>query len=52
MLCLSRRLNETIIIGKDIRVTVARVRGGKVTLRIDAPKDTKILRGELEGRRE
>ena len=50
MLCLSRRLNETIVIGHHIRVTVARVRGKKVVLRIDAPRDVNIRRGELEER--
>ena len=48
MLVLSRRRNETINIGSDIKITVKRVRGGEVRLGIEAPKDVRIVRGELD----
>lgn len=47
MLVLTRRTNETIDIGDDVRITVCRVDGGQVRLGIDAPPTTRILRGEL-----
>lgn len=50
MLVLTRRTNETIKIGDDVRVTVCRVQGGNVRLGIDAPPDKPILRGELTNR--
>ena len=47
MLVLSRKVNETIVIGDDIQVFIADVRGDKVRLAIRAPKEVKILRSEL-----
>jgi carbon storage regulator len=47
MLVLSRRVNETIIIGDDIRVTLLGVEGDKIKLGIEAPKTVKVLREEI-----
>ena len=47
MLVLSRKVNETIVIGDDIQVFIAEIRGDKVRLAIRAPKEVKILRSEL-----
>ena len=47
MLVLSRKVNETIVIGDDIQVFIADIRGDKVRLAIRAPKEVKILRSEL-----
>ncbi|QEG41619.1 carbon storage regulator [Roseimaritima ulvae] len=48
MLVLSRKLNEKIQLGDNITVTVLRVQGNTIRLGIDAPRDVRILRGELE----
>lgn len=48
MLVLTRKENETIRIGDDIEITLIRVKGGNIRIGIDAPKDVKILRGELQ----
>ena len=48
MLVLSRKLGEKIHIGDNISVEVRRVAGNRVTLAIDAPKEIRILRGELK----
>jgi len=48
MLVLSRKLGEKIHIGENISVEVRRVAGNRVTLAIDAPKEIRILRGELK----
>lgn len=47
MLVLSRKVGERIVIGDGIAVKVTVVRGKSVRLAIDAPKDVKVLRGEL-----
>jgi carbon storage regulator len=47
MLVLSRKMGERIHIGEDIFVEVRRVAGNRVTLAICAPKNVRILRGEL-----
>ena len=49
MLVLSRKLNQEILIGDNIRITVLKVKGNTVRLGIDAPRDVHVLRGELEG---
>ena len=48
MLVLTRKLDEQILIGDDIKVTLIRVRGNTVRIGIEAPKDIRIVRGELE----
>ena len=47
MLVLSRKLNETIVIGEEIRVTLLGVEGDKIKIGIDAPRDIKVFREEL-----
>lgn len=48
MLVLSRKASERIHIGDNITIEVRRVAGNRVTLAIEAPRDIRILRGELE----
>jgi len=48
MLVLTRKENESIRIGDDIFVTVARIQGNRIRFTIDAPKEVRILRGELQ----
>lgn len=50
MLVLSRRMNEDIFIGPDIRIRIIKIGVEEVKLGIDAPRDQKILRGELQDR--
>lgn len=47
MLKLSRKVSERIIIGNDITITITEIHGGRVCIGVEAPKDVKILRGEL-----
>ena len=47
MLVLSRQREETIIIGDSIRITIVEVRGDKVRIGIDAPKDVAVHRQEV-----
>jgi carbon storage regulator len=47
MLVLSRKKDESIIINDTIRVTVVEIRGDKVRLGIDAPKEVSVHRREV-----
>ena len=47
MLVLSRKKQEQIVIDEDILVTVVDVRGDKVRLGVDAPKDVPVHRQEV-----
>ncbi len=47
MLVLSRKKNESIIINDNITITVIEIRGDKVRLGIDAPKDVTVHRREV-----
>lgn len=47
MLVLSRKANESIMIGDDIEVRVVEITGRTVKLGIDAPKDVLVHRKEV-----
>ena len=48
MLILTRDTrNNTIRIGDDIEIKVYHVQGNQVRIAIEAPKEVKVLRGEL-----
>ena len=47
MLVLSRKKNESIIINDDITVVVVEIRGDKVRLGIEAPKEVPVHRNEV-----
>lgn len=47
MLVLSRKVNEEIIIGDNIRVRLVKVGGGRARLGISAPKEVSVRRAEL-----
>jgi carbon storage regulator len=50
MLVLSRKENQSIVIGRDIRVTVVNVKGRRARLGITAPSGVPIMRSELVDR--
>lgn len=47
MLVLSRRANESLMIGADVVVTVLEIRGDQVRLGIKAPKSVAVHREEV-----
>ena len=47
MLVLTRKLQEQIVIGNDIKVTILRVKGNTVRLGIEAPRQVRVVRAEL-----
>jgi carbon storage regulator len=48
MLVLSRKQDQTIVIDRNIRVSILQIKGNVVRVGIDAPKDVRILRAEIE----
>jgi carbon storage regulator len=49
MLVLSRKLNESIIVDGNIRITIVGIRGSHVRVGIEAPDSIPIIREELQG---
>jgi carbon storage regulator len=47
MLVLTRRPGEKVFISDDITVTVLEIRGNRIRIGIDAPKQVPIVREEL-----
>ncbi len=47
MLVLTRKSDESIRLGEDIKITVLEIRGNQVKLGIDAPSGVMIYREEL-----
>ena len=47
MLVLSRRADESLYIGDDIKITVLDIRGGQVRIGITAPDAIKVHREEV-----
>ena len=47
MLVLSRKKDETIVINGSIKVTIVEIRGDKVRLGIEAPRDVVVHREEV-----
>ena len=47
MLVLSRKKNESIVINNDITIVVVEIRGDKVRLGVEAPKEVPVHRREV-----
>lgn len=47
MLVLSRKRNEQVMIGDSVVVTIVEIRGDKVRLGIEAPRETPVHRREV-----
>lgn len=47
MLILTRKVDEKLLIGDDIAISVLEIRGNQVKIGVDAPKDVAIYREEI-----
>lgn len=50
-LALERKPNQSILIGDDIRVTVVSIKGEKVRITVDAPRNVAVDRHEVRERK-
>ena len=48
MLVLSRKEGEQLLIGDNVVVTINRISGNRVAIGIEAPREVRVVRGELE----
>jgi carbon storage regulator len=48
MLVLSRKEGEKLVVGENITIVISKISGNRVTIGIEAPRDVKVVRGELE----
>lgn len=47
MLILTRKIDEAIRLGEDIRIVLVQIKGGQVRLGIECPPHVRVLREEL-----
>jgi len=47
MLVLTRKVDESVVIGDDVRITVVAIKGDHVRIGIEAPRSTSIFREEV-----
>ncbi len=47
MLILTRRVNEVLMVGNDVAVTILSIKGNQVRIGIVAPKDVPVHREEV-----
>jgi carbon storage regulator CsrA len=47
MLVLTRKIQEQIHIGNNITISILKLKGNTVRIGIEAPRDVRVLRGEL-----
>jgi carbon storage regulator len=48
MLVLSRKEGEQLVIGDNVVLTINRISGNRVAIGIEAPREVRIVRGELK----
>ena len=47
MLILTRKVNESLLVGDDIKLTVLGIKGGQVRIGISAPRNIEVHRQEV-----
>ena len=48
MLVITRKVRETITIGDNIIITITKIKGNRVSIGVEAPKNVRILRDDAE----
>jgi carbon storage regulator len=52
MLVLTRKAEQEIVVGGNVRVTVLAVKGDKIRVGIEAPPNIRVDRGEIHEKRQ
>lgn len=47
MLALARKVNQSIVIGNDVEITILEIKGDQIKIGINAPKSVPIYRKEI-----
>ena len=47
MLVLSRQVDQSILVGEGVRITIVEVRGDKVRIGVEAPRSIAVHRSEV-----
>jgi len=47
MLILTRKVNESLLVGDDVKLTVLGIKGGQIRIGISAPRDVAVHRQEI-----
>ena len=47
MLVLTRKINQSITLGENARITVLSIEGDRVSIGVDAPREVRVFRSEL-----
>ena len=50
MLILTRKVNESLLVGDDIKLTVLGIKGGQIRIGISAPREVAVHRQEVYDR--
>ena len=50
MLVITRRVNETLMVGDDVTVTVLGIKGNQIRIGVNAPKEVAVHREEIYDR--
>jgi carbon storage regulator len=47
MLILTRKINETLVIGDDVHITILGIKGNQIRIGIEAPQQVSVHRKEI-----
>lgn len=50
MLVITRKVNESFLVGDNVKITIVKTDRGNVRVGIEAPKDVPVVRTEIAGK--
>lgn len=50
MLVITRKVNESFLVGDNVKITIVKTDRGNVRIGIEAPKDVPVVRTEIQGK--
>ena len=51
MLVITRKVNESFLVGDNVKITIVKTDRGNVRIGIEAPRDVPVVRTEIAGRK-